>query len=382
MMQKRLILLLLITAVVLGIGLFLNRGQQAQESTVSGALIAELDKQLNDISAIKISGAGGVAIAELNKSEDRWTVAAKDGYAADVSKIREFLIKLSNAQLREEKTSKPENYARLGVEDLSAADAKGLGVELLGLKSPVKLIVGIAGPNGDSTFVRRDGEAKSFLVSGSIIPDKEPGNWLAKSIADIPSERVRRVDITDPDGKVLKIEKTDSAAFNFNVLDVPKGRELSSESAGNQIGGALSSVNLEDVAKSESQQPTDDKYWRTSFATHDGMVIEVDLWDVAEKTWSRWRARVDESQLDTWVAAEKSKAESAATPAAGGETGDQTPADKPAFDAAKARADKLADIQKQVSELNARADGWSFALPSWKAGNFKKTMEEMLQPKS
>lgn len=385
MMQKRLISLLLITAAVLGIGLYLSRGQQAQESGVSGKLIEGLDQQLNDVTAIRITGAGGAVIAELAKAGDRWTVAAKDGYTADVAKIREFLIKLGNAQLREEKTSKKENYARLGVEDLSAADAKGMGVELLGLKSPVKLIVGIAGPSGDSTFVRRDGEEKSFLVSGSIIPDKEPSNWLAKSIVDVASDRVRHASIADPEGKVLKIEKTDPSAFNFAVLDVPKGRQLSSESAGNQIGGALSSVNLEDVAKADAQKPEGDKFWRTSFATHDGLVVDVELWDVADKTWSRWSARVDEAQLDAWVASEKAKADAAAAaPAAPaeGEKPEDKPADKPAFDAVKARSDKLAEIQKQVSDLNTLTSGWSFQLPSWKAANFKKTMEDLLQPKS
>ena len=72
--------------------------------------------------------------------------------------MREFLLKLSDATVLEQKTSNPKLYADLGVEDVKGKDAKGILVTLEGLKQPVKLIVGnFNGGGGGGTFVRRDG---------------------------------------------------------------------------------------------------------------------------------------------------------------------------------------------------------------------------------
>ena len=161
MMQKRLLSLLLITVAVLGIGLILTQRQQpiVEGVSESGPLVPGLSNELNDIKALRITGAGNALIAELTRKDSGWVVSNRHDYPADFDKVREYLLKLADAKLREAKTSKPENYARLGVEDLAGAEAKGLGVELIGTKAPVKLIVGIASgggsPGSPTTVVAR-----------------------------------------------------------------------------------------------------------------------------------------------------------------------------------------------------------------------------------
>ena len=66
------------------------------------------------------------------------------GYPADAAKVRKLLLALAEAKPVEEKTSNPANYAALGVEDVSSADATGVRVELEGTAQPVNLIVGKA----------------------------------------------------------------------------------------------------------------------------------------------------------------------------------------------------------------------------------------------
>lgn len=131
--------------------------------------------------------------------------------------MRAYLIKLSEAKLREAKTSKPENYARLGVEDTSAEGATGLSVELSGLKA-VRLIVGVASGGGSpapsSVALAKPG---SWLVSGDIIPGKEGQNWLAREVLDVPSADIHSVAVIAPDKSVLKVDKPDPSAFNYSV---------------------------------------------------------------------------------------------------------------------------------------------------------------------
>ena len=49
-------------------------------------------------------------------------------------------------------------------------------------------------------------------------------------------------------------------------------------------------------------------------------------------------------------------------------------------DPAKDRQNRLADLDKQVAELNARFDGWTFVLPAYKYANFTKPIADLLKP--
>lgn len=404
MMQKRLFALLAITVLVLGGGLWMSHRQSAatDTQTANGALVPNLAAKLNEVSAIKVTGANAVVIADLKRADNGWVVAGKSDYPADISRVREFLIKLSEAKLREAKTAKPENYARLGVEDLSTADAKGAGVELIGLGTPVHLIVGISSGGGSpGTFVRRQGEAASYLVNGDLVPEKEASNWLAKTILDLPSAQIRQVTITAPDASVLRIEKTDPNAFNYSVLDLPKNAKLSGESVANLLAGVLASLTLEDVVPA-SEILADASAWTGVYMSYEGLVVESKLVDKNDKSFAQFAARVDDAQLDAWVVSEKAKADAArataqaqidaaaARPQAptSGEgapivasAADQAAALPAPFDAEKSKSGKRAELQKQADEINARTANWSYVIPSWKAINFKKRLADLLESK-
>lgn len=410
MMQKRLLSLLLITVAVLGIGLILSQRQQPVSSdgrAESGPLVPALASALNDVSSLRIVKAKDELVAELTRTESGWVVSNRHNYPADIGKVRAYLIKLSEAKLREAKTSKPENYARIGVEDVSAEGATGVAVELGGLKEPVRLIVGMASGGGSpGTFVRRAGEAESWLVSGDVIPDKEGPNWLAREVLDVPSADIHAVTVTAPDKSVLKIDKADPAAFNYAVQGVPKGRALSSESAANAIAGVLSSVTLEDALPAAEATPDAASTWQATFVGYDGLVVDLTLWDQDTRSWAKFAARLDEARLDAWVAAEKTKADAAraqaeaaaasaakpadeAKPGEGDQPADPAVADAAAapaipepFDADKAKADKRAALDKRIAEINAKTSPWVYAIPTWKTANVKKKMEDLLAPKS
>lgn len=406
MMRKRLISLILITIAVLGIGLFLTQRQQplSEGQAEPGPLIAGLNDAINEVNTLKISGAKDQLIAELAKQDGAWVVVNRHGYPADFAKIREYLIKLADAGIREVKTSKAENYGLLGVEDLSNDDAKGLGVELGGGKLAAKLIVGIsAGTGTPGTFVRKQGEAQTLLVSGDLVPERESSNWMAKEILDLPSSQVLSVAVTAPDKSVLKLDKVDPNAFNYTVYGIPKGRQLSSDSAGNLIAGSLASLALEDVTPAADAPVDPASSWTATYVCYDGLTVDATLWGTAEKTQARFAARVDETQLVAWVAKEQARADAerataeaaakAATDAAKaapaadaskGATPDAAaaPAVPAPFDAAKASADKRAELEKRVADINARGTRWTYTIPTWKAANIKKTLNDLLQPKS
>jgi hypothetical protein len=349
-------------------------------------------------------GAENKPIATLTRGADGWSIAEKGGFAADTGKLREFLLKLADAKQIEQKTANKDKYAALGVEDVSDKDAKGVEVELGGLGQPVKLIVGTANARG-GTFVRRGGDAQSWLASGSLNIDKKPENWLRKDLVDVAVNRVASVSIARADGKNVHVAKQSENDSNFKLADVPKGREAGSEFAVNGIAATLGGLKFDDVVAAKDAPPGD-KPLKARYATFDGLIIDVTAWEKDGKDYAQFIASTDPDQAAKHIAAlqEKAKADfdvqtsvpqKNAEPAAGmSKEGDASkPADANAnaaiaspakppevADPSKDREQKLAALDKQAADLNARFKDWTYILPAYKYANINKSLDDLLKP--
>lgn len=387
-MNNRTLPILAAAVVVLGgLGLWLAQSRQGQTDVVSAnqPLVEGLAGGLNEVSGLRIEGAGNALVVDLQRTDKGWVAANKGGFPADFSKVREYLLKLSESRLREAKTANPERHARLGVEDLANGDAKGVGVKLDGLAKPVQLIVGTFNANsGQGYFVRHGDQAQTWLASGNIRPDTNLQQWLSSEIVNLGSPRIRSVEITPPSGAKVRIEKTDPAAPDYTVLDLPRGRELSSPSIGNGISTLFDNLRLEDVFPAADAQPDPDALYKAQYLTQEGVQLTVDGWEAGDKAHVRIHAALDPARSEAWLIEQQSEAEAAhqataAAAAAGGEDAASTAATP--FDAEAFRAGKLSGLQQEVDAINARTDGWTFAIPSWKYANVKKSMEDLLKPR-
>ena len=90
--------------------------------------VPQLEAALGDIERVTVVKANGETVATLERRPENWVAADKNDYVADAAKLRQALTTLSDARILEQKTANPELYARLGVEDVEAADAAGLRV--------------------------------------------------------------------------------------------------------------------------------------------------------------------------------------------------------------------------------------------------------------
>ena len=376
MNQKTLIGLAVAALVAIVIAFAVNRSNQPRSEghseTEAAYLVPALKDHVNDVEKVVITGAESKPIATLTRGENGWTIAEKNGFAADTGKLREFLLKLADAKLLEQKTSSKEKYATLGVEDVDAKDAKSVEIELDGLGKPVKLIVGNGNAHG-GTFVRRAGEAESWLASGTLTVEKKAENWLRKDLTDIAATRVASVDITRPDGKTVRIAKTDEGDANFKLADVPKGREAGSDYAINGPASMLGGLKFDDAVPAKDAPPAE-KPLKARFATFDGLVVDVTAWEKDGKDYAQLSASEDEKAAAAHIDAEaaKKKADDAAKAA---ETKTQPPADP-----AKDREAKLAAIRKEAGDLNARFKDWTFVLPAYKYAAINKAPEDFLKP--
>lgn len=333
--------LLAVLSVLAGVAL---RSQRAA-TPAEGPFLPGFRDELNAVSRIVITGPGNTAIATLERGADRWTVAGRNDYPADIGRIRKNLLALADARVVEEKTSNPAFYERLGVQDLSSPSAGGVQLTITGGKEPVDLIVGLAQPGApDLTYVRRAGEATSWLVAAQFDIARKGGEWLDRTLTDIPAERIESVTIDHPGIETLRITRApapakpdaDAAApegmVEFLVAGIPAGRELSYPGVANGVASTLADLKLEDVQARDALGPSPGKPIVARFVTTSGLVVEASAWRLPDGT------RV--------------------TFSASGE----------------------GEAAKEAEALNARLGGWVYTLPSYKTEQLTRRLNELLAP--
>jgi hypothetical protein len=414
-MTPRSTLFLAIAAVALAGGaLWISDSRRPQqEASLQQAAVPGLSARLGDVDKVVIRGAGDAVLATLERGEQHWRLVERD-YPADAATLRSLLLNLAEARRVAAKTAKPELYERLGVEDVSAADAQGVKLEISGGGEPLAVILGQNVPTGSGTYLRLANEAQSWQIDKNVAVEKTTANWLQKDLADIQPNRIQGVSVSF--GKdIVEIVANDSADGDFILANLPRGREPQSDFVADATAGFLQGLRIDDVATAEAQ-PVVEPQRNAVFRTKDGLDITVSSWTASDKAWAQFAVSLDEVRAAAAIEAEQAKAKAeweareaaanaakpaaAEAPAADGETaGDAAAAaaaaDAPAADTAELapekpaavadpaayRESRLAELRKEVDTLSARFAGRSFALPSYKSGNLNRELEAYLKPK-
>ena len=343
-----------------------DRGGRAH----TGLLLPDLKPVLNDVREISVTSADGTVTIENDGG--RWVVPGKDGYPADTGKLRSLLLDLADARKVEEKTSNPEMYERLGVQDPQDG-GDGLLVRLAGdgaAFEPVSVILGEPAQS-DYRYARLPAEAASWLIDRNPDVPGAGGDWLAQAIVDIPSSRVQSVEIRHQDGERIRIAKDSSEATNFAVEDVPEGRELSYPSVANPIAGVLSNLTLEDVRRMEDTEAEPAAVAR--FVTFDGLQIAVAAWlEDGEEEDDAW----------TWITLQASGEAALAGEAASSadsRTDEEEASDEAEATVAEADAEApTPDPGAQAEDINTRVAGWQFRIPDYKGRQLTRRWDDLL----
>ncbi|GIK36058.1 MAG: hypothetical protein AMXMBFR45_03500 [Gammaproteobacteria bacterium] len=367
MKSRTLVILLATLAVLVALAIAVSLSQQPGRAT--GALLYPgLTEQLNTVDSVVLRTGGNKVVATLERGKAGWTVRERDGYPADLGRLRKNLIALAEATITEEKTSNPEFYDRLRVDDIEKDSAAGLRMDLGSAGKPVaSVIIGSTAVAGaDSAYARRAGEAQSWLVRGAFDLPRETAGWLDKTITNIPASRIAAVTITHPDGSRLKIDKHRAGEADFRVEGIPAGRELSFPGAGNSIGSALADLSLDGVEPAAGFAPGAVKPTVARFETFDGLVVEVSSWQLPAGNRLRLSARAD-----------------AALAAAHAPPPGTAPEAGPAADALASAARKdFASVQAEADALNARLGAWVYTVPAYKAEQLSHHLDDLLAPKA
>ncbi|MBV9521327.1 MAG: DUF4340 domain-containing protein [Alphaproteobacteria bacterium] len=278
------------------------RGGTTGSGAGSGEMVfAGLAEHLGDAAALKIARAGGTVTLQRHAAGDQtqWVVLEKGGYPADPAKIRQTLLGFAELKLVEPKTTKAESYKRLEVEDpgkdahsrlVEIDDAKGgkMGEVIVGKRRPDRL-----GTGADGLYVRRPGDAQSWLAQGKVDLPSETKDWLDKRVAEIPAKRIRQVTLTHEDGSVLVL-KREKPEDKFTVEGAPADAKLKSDAAIAEPAGVLDGLELNDVRPAAEMAFPEQGVSRAEWLTFDGLAITGETVKKDDANWLRLKAAGDD----------------------------------------------------------------------------------------
>jgi len=349
----------------------------------AGPLVPDLFTRINAIDEVKIITAGNQVQATLKRSEAGWTLAERDGYPADAGKLRGLLLALVEAQRVEAKTINPALHERLGVEDLAAAEARGVAVELQGGGQPLRIIVGDNATQGKGTYVRLDGDAQSWLIDRNVAVERKPTEWLQRELANISAARIAEVEVTPDTGAPIRIaRKSEGEGGDFALQDVPRSREPLSEFVADATAGLLDALRFEDVLAASAVEESTEAARNARYRTQEGLEIRLRSWKADGKSFARLTVALDEAAAEAWAAAagtDEGAADADSTADA------DAAADKPegeSSEPAETPESRLADLRAELATLQQRYADRVFVLPGFKAGNLERDLEAYLKPKS
>ncbi|MGR8918556.1 MAG: DUF4340 domain-containing protein [Gammaproteobacteria bacterium] len=354
-MTARHLIVLVLTIVVIGVAWKVSQDKAPQTEVERAPLYPALLERINDADRIVLSSAEHTS--ELERSGERWLLANRDGFEATGGDVRRLLLQVAGLRTVEAKTASPERYARLGVADVGEPGADGTLLEITGGGDTLaSLVVGHTRdvPGAEQRYVRRAGEAQSWLVDGALEAPADPIRWVDAAIVDIDTSRISEVQITSPGATDVVIRKAEPDDNFFELMDVPDGFEAKSRSTVSSLGAVLLDLRFNDVAA--ASRLGDAAPARTTVArTFDGLVAILEDFELDGEVYTRFGFRY-EASLDTT--------------ADGAEPGDDAGED--------AEADAAPDVPAEVEMLNERTAGWIYVLPNYKRRMLDRTFDSLV----
>ena len=353
------------TAIAVVAVIVVDRESDTTERT-DEVVFPTLFEQLNSVVRVRVTGREGTF--NLVRSGDTWVVEEKDGYPVDPDRVHKLLVGAAGMKRVESKTSDPERYPKLWLEDPTGEDSKSVrfalendaGTELanwvLGNRRPSK-----SDATRTELYIRVADDPIAWLAEGSVPGGQGIIDWIDRDVARIDRERLRAVEVVRADGSVVAVNKTRPADPDFGLRDISPGREPDSQYRINDIGRFLEDLRFEDVAKSSTLEFAGSVDKRMQATTFDGLHIRLETVMRDGEAWAQLHAEVDEGLVETPVDA---------ADASGGESGG-APKD------AVGGLLPMDEVRAEAQRLNAQWSGWAYELPSFKRDYLDQGMDTL-----
>ena len=254
----------------------------------AGDLLISSEKlKVNDISGLKITDSNDSV--HLLREDGAWTVANRDNYKADFSKISRVLKKLIDLEVAEQLRVGPKNYSRFDLN--SPAEGKAIKVDLIkgGEKqAQIELLIGKAfrgatvdsgqQGGGNGKYLRLGDNGKQvFIVEDSLYDiESTSSGWLEKSPFAI--DKPKDVSVTHSDEVKLNFIRTEEGS-DATLEGTGDDDELYTSNT-SSIVSPFANFSFKDVVVGEKAKPENtglDKPVQVAVSTFDGFNYKITL---------------------------------------------------------------------------------------------------------
>ena len=306
MNKKNIAVLVIITLLVVVIAVLLaQRRQAATSDDALGALFFHgLEQKLDDVATVEI--VQGKDHVTLQRDGETWRIKEKGGYAADFDKLKPLVLSIASLLSVEAKTSKADQYDKLGVTDPAAEDATHPGVTLKDTSGTTlaALVIGDAHDSDDGVkkqlYVRRLSDPQAWLVDGKVDVITDAAAWLRKDrIVDIFRSRMKSFSITLPDGAHYFVVKASPEEKGFQYSPLPRNAKIRSQARLDDMSAALENIVPDDVVVAAGFEFPATGVGHNEYRTFDGLVIKTALLQKEDKWFVKYSVAYDASVAGT-----------------------------------------------------------------------------------
>ena len=279
-MNARVVAILVLLLAVLGGGALLyQREERARRPENVGTLGRALFKDLKvaDIAAIRITEPKETLT--IQRKDDRWVIAERADFPADVSKVREFGLKVIGLKVGQSEPLGEKDRARLNLDASGTqvaflgADGKPLGSFTVGrryfkreVENPEKAIA-------DGRFVALPGDAGTAYLVGDPLTQAtvKTSEWIDR--ASFQVEKVRTLEVRHPGGDSWRIERPADNA-EWRLVSARAGEKLDISRA-NAASYSLQLLELADVVPKDAKDTGLDNPIGVDAATFGGVSYAI-----------------------------------------------------------------------------------------------------------
>jgi hypothetical protein len=298
-MRARTALILVVLAVVLiGGGSLLGLGPRSpvREVTPPALAFPGLTDKLAGAERVEIVHAGSTLPIVRAPKGTGWGLADRGNYPVKTEKLRELLSGLTELKLQEPRTSDPAMYSRLGVEDPAGKGADSTLVRVLDGKGTAlaEIVVGHprTGASGtvEAFYVRRPGDAQSWLATGHLGATTDLVEWLDRGLLNIEAAKITSVTV-DRDGQTLSFARRGDA---FDLVAPAEHPKLDEDMVGS-VSHALETLNFMDVRPAPAPGTP---LGQSVFTTSGGLTMILNATRDGDKIWGTFTVTGDGAAKD------------------------------------------------------------------------------------
>ncbi|RMH03402.1 MAG: DUF4340 domain-containing protein [Planctomycetota bacterium] len=354
--------------------------QPRAEAAALGRMAPELEKRVNDVTALEI--VNGKETIRIERGEAGWLSPAHDGFPLLPERVREALIQLTRLERKQALTNRPERWPALEV-DTPGGESKARGVKLFaGDEVVLDLVIGKEKWGADpGVYARRAGEDQVWLCSGRVSLPRAATDWMEKKVVQLPMNDIARVVVEHGD-ETLTIQKP-AGETQWALAELPEGRKLKTPNPLGRIAGALGWLSFTGVRSAAGFDRDQAPLFTAAYRTMKDQIVTVRGWRDGDQIWCGLSAAyqppaTEEAAAATEEAATEENAETeGAADAEEAADADQETADQ---ETAEEQEGEDEDPAAQVEEWNAAWADWLYSFPTTTTDLWQSSLEDQLEP--